>query len=62
MARNSISDEIINDLNDIADTINKRIQAYADLHGISFEEARRRAKLTIDGKTQQIDEEPDEQD
>lgn len=50
-----------NDLSDIAEEIKQRIQAYADLKGISFEEAQKRARLTIDGKPYRIGEE-DEQD
>lgn len=42
---------LVNDLNDVANEIKQRIQAYADKHGISFEEAKKRAKLVIDGQT-----------
>lgn len=51
--------KIVNDLNEIALEIKARIQAYADLHGISFEEAQKRARLTIGDKTLKISEEQD---
>lgn len=51
---------IVNDLNDVAFEIRARIQAYADLHNISFEEAQKRATLTIDGKPYKIHEVDDE--
>lgn len=51
----------VNDLNEIAKEIKDRIQAYADKHNISFEEARKRARLNIDGKLLKI-EAQDEQD
>lgn len=51
-----------NDLNQIAQEIKARIQAYADLHGISFEEAQKRARINIGGKSFKIDEVDDEQD
>lgn len=40
---------LVNDLNEVANEIKQRIQAYADKHGISFEEAQKRAKLVIEG-------------
>lgn len=54
--------KIVNDLNEIALEIKARIQAYADLHNISFDEAAKRAKLRIgneefgvtDGQIQRI--------
>lgn len=58
--------KIVNDLNEIALEIKARIQAYADLHNISFEEAQKRAKLKIGGveikpfeyvKTKEVEEE-----
>lgn len=55
MAQETIHD-ITRDLNEIAKEIKARIQAYADLHNISFEEAKKRAKLTIDGKEIKIEE------
>ncbi len=45
-----MNSKIINDLSNIAKEIKARIQAYADLHNISFEEAEKRAKLTIAGQ------------
>lgn len=35
---------------EINEEIIQRIQAYADKHNISFEEAQKRARLVIDGK------------
>lgn len=52
--------EILNDLNEIAEELKQRIQAYADLHNISFDEAKKRARLTIDGKSQKLDEDQNE--
>lgn len=49
--------EITNDLNDIANEIKARIQAYADLHNISFEEAKKRAKLKIGNVEIRMDDE-----
>lgn len=61
MARDIIP-TVVTDLNEIAQEIKARIQAYADLHGISFEEAQKRARLTVNGKTMKIGEVADEQD
>ena len=52
--------KILNDLNDVAQEIKARIQAYADLHKISFEEAQKRARINIDGKSYQISEDENE--
>lgn len=49
-------EEIENDLQDVASQIKARIQAYADKHNISFDESKKRAKLTIDGKYIKISE------
>lgn len=46
-----------NDLNQIALEIKARIQAYADRHNISFEEAQKRARITINGKSFKVSEE-----
>ncbi len=46
-----------NDLNQITIEIKARIQAYADRHNISFEEAKKRARITIDGKPFRVSEE-----
>ena len=48
--------KIVNDLNQIAEEMKARIQAYADLHNISFEEAKKRARININGKSYRIDE------
>lgn len=48
-------------IEETAQLIKERIQAYADQHGISFDEAQKRARINIDGKTYKIGEE-DEQD
>ena len=48
-------------LEEIAQEMKERIQAYADQHGISFEEAQKRARININGKSFKIGEE-DEQD
>jgi hypothetical protein len=53
---------LVNDLNDIAQEIKQRIHAYADKHGISFEEAQKRAKLVIDGQPIRIEDGPGEAD
>lgn len=39
---------------EINEEIIQRIQAYADKHNISFEEAKKRAKLVIEGKEIEI--------
>lgn len=52
--------KIVNDLNDVALEIKARIQAYADLHNISFEEAQKRARINVNGKSYKIDEVDDE--
>lgn len=41
---------LLNDLSQIIRDIKARIQAYADKHNISFEEAEKRAKMRINGK------------
>lgn len=56
-----MNQKIVNDLDEVAKEIKARIQAYADLHGISFEEAQKRARINIGGKSYKIGEE-DEQD
>jgi hypothetical protein len=50
-------EEIENDLQDVASQIKARIQAYADKHNISFDEAKKRAKLTVGGREVNISEE-----
>lgn len=54
-------EEIKAGVEDLAQQIKDRIQAYADQHGISFDEAQKRARINIDGKTFRIGED-DEQD
>lgn len=60
-ARAIIKEQTEAELEQIAKDIKDKIQAYADHHGISFDEARKRAKITIQGKSFRIGEE-DEQD
>jgi len=50
LERIEAKEQIQEELKDISDEIKQRIQAYADKHGISFEEAQKRAKLVIDGQ------------
>lgn len=47
--------EIVNNLNDVAREIKDRIQAYADLHNISFDEAKKRARLVLGNKEIRMD-------
>lgn len=54
-------EEVETGLEEIAQQIKERIQAYADQNGISFEEAQKRANIKINGKSYKIGEE-DEQD
>lgn len=41
---------------EVAQQIKERIQAYADQNGISFEEAQKRARIIIGGKTYKVGE------
>lgn len=50
-------EEVESQLSQIAQEIKERIQAYADLHKISFEEAQKRANIKINGKSYKIGEE-----
>lgn len=54
--------KLLNDLNQIALEIKARIQAYADKHNISFEEASKRATIQIGGEIIKPFEGPNEQD
>lgn len=54
-------EEVEAGIEEVAQQIKDRIQAYADQHGISFDEAQKRANIKIDGKTYKIGE-GDEQD
>lgn len=42
------------DLNELADLIKSRIQAHAEKNNISFEEALKKANLSIDGKVTKL--------